>query len=50
MLQQFLKQSVYYAVLIGLFMVFYASGCGSEKSAEIDKTKISINESGKTRG
>jgi len=48
MLQQFLKQSVYYAVLIGLFVVFYASGCGSEKSAEIDKTKISINDSGKT--
>ena len=48
MLPQLLKQSLYYSALIGLCMVFYGSGCGSEKSAEIDKTKISINDSGKT--
>jgi hypothetical protein len=48
MFQQFLKQSLYYSALIGLFIVFNASGCSREKSAEIDKTKISINDRDKT--
>jgi hypothetical protein len=48
MLQHFIKQSLYYSVLIGLFIVFNVSGCSREKSVEIDKTKISINDSGKT--
>ena len=49
MLQEFIKQSLYYSVLIGLFIVFNTSGCSREKSAETDKTKISINDSGKTK-
>jgi hypothetical protein len=48
MFQQFLKQSLYYSALIGLFIVFNASGCSREKSAEVDKTKISINDRDKT--
>jgi hypothetical protein len=48
MLQQFLKQSLYYSVLLGLLVVFNASGCSREQSAEIDKTKISTSDSGKT--
>jgi len=48
MLQQFIKQSLYYSVLIGLFIVFNASGGSREKSAETDKTKINIKESDQT--
>ena len=48
MFLQFLKQSLYYSALISLFVAFNVSGCSREQSAEIDKAKISINDSGKT--